>query len=277
MWKMCTNALIWHGKSKNQRQQWVNVTMADNNLQTNYAYDNYGRLIAIRAGTSTNQTSIHQLGFSFNSQKQLQYRTQGTLKEDFTYHGNRLETSKLNGVTTFVTSYDAKGNINSTTQASNYKYNVPEKPYAVGEIENPVWELPGLNIESSYTIDNLIKSISNGTYAQAFAYGPSGQRFQVDQKKNGTITDSKIYVGNSEFYLDAEGYLTRSLTHIYAPTGICAVYGKVGNEGNFHYIHTDYLGSWLAITSDQGSLTKRQSFDAWGRPRNPDTWELFTG
>jgi RHS repeat-associated protein len=42
-----------------------------------------------------------------------------------------------------------------------------------------------------------------------------------------------------------------------------------------YYIHTDYLGSWLAITDHTGSLTNKYSYDAWGRPRNPANWELL--
>ena len=41
------------------------------------------------------------------------------------------------------------------------------------------------------------------------------------------------------------------------------------NVKEFYYIHTDYLGSWLAITDGTGSLKNRYSYDAWGRPRNP--------
>lgn len=44
----------------------------------------------------------------------------------------------------------------------------------------------------------------------------------------------------------------------------------------FYYIHTDYLGSWLAITDNSGSLKQRYSYDAWGRPRDPVTWLLKT-
>ena len=53
------------------------------------------------------------------------------------------------------------------------------------------------------------------------------------------------------------------------------MYKKIGTSETFHYIHTDYLGSWLAITDGNGSLTHNHSYDAWGRPRDPFTWELM--
>ena len=42
----------------------------------------------------------------------------------------------------------------------------------------------------------------------------------------------------------------------------------------FYYIHTDYMGSWLAITDNSGSLKNHYNYDAWGRRRDPVTWKL---
>ena len=62
---------------------------------------------------------------------------------------------------------------------------------------------------------------------------------------------------------------------VYAPTGIYAVYQDSASVQNFHYIHTDYLGSWLKITNQNGTVENSYSYDAWGRPRNPNTWALM--
>jgi RHS repeat-associated protein len=54
------------------------------------------------------------------------------------------------------------------------------------------------------------------------------------------------------------------------------VYEKAANNpAKFYYIHTDYLGSWLGVTNQQGSLTNHYSYDPWGRPRDPATWKLM--
>ncbi|NOU15929.1 MAG: RHS repeat-associated core domain-containing protein [Bacteroidales bacterium] len=90
-----------------------------------------------------------------------------------------------------------------------------------------------------------------------------------------TGVSSKIYLGSSEFILDNSGNITSSRTFITAPTGICAVWEKVGSaNGALHYIHTDNQGSWLKITSESGTVENTYSYDAWGRPRNPSTWVL---
>ena len=40
--------------------------------------------------------------------------------------------------------------------------------------------------------------------------------------------------------------------------------------GTMHYAITDYLGSILKMTNEDGSvIVAEQSFDAWGRYRNP--------
>ncbi len=43
-----------------------------------------------------------------------------------------------------------------------------------------------------------------------------------------------------------------------------------------YYVHKDYLGSWLCITNSNGAVVEEQSFDAWGRRRNPNNW-TYTG
>ncbi len=42
------------------------------------------------------------------------------------------------------------------------------------------------------------------------------------------------------------------------------------------FTYTDHLGSITHITDNEGSLLAEQSFDAWGRARNPETWEYET-
>jgi hypothetical protein len=44
---------------------------------------------------------------------------------------------------------------------------------------------------------------------------------------------------------------------------------------DFYYIHTDNQGSWLKITDSDGTVENSYSYDAWGRPRDPNTWELL--
>lgn len=272
-----SNVTIWAGQ-KNEKELWSQFSMQNGSLTTKYEYDESTlQLLSIKTGNSSNPTGIQNLGFVYNDKRQLWKRTEGSLTEEFTYDTkNRLTISQVQGKLPFVVNYSDNGNITGTSQSGEYIYDPNSKPYAVNEVMDPAWQSLGFNTDISYTSDNRIQTISNGTYTDVFAYGPSGQRFKVDHLEGATLQKSKIYVGNSEFTLDANGNITESHTFISAPTGICAVYSKVGSSpASINYVHTDYLGSWLTMTNEAGNEVARQSFDAWGRPRNPNTWDLL--
>lgn len=283
---------IWEGKDQNERQQWTNFEMSNGLIKTVWGYDGSKySLNSIKAGTGSNPTSIHNLGFNFNTKGQLEQRTEGTaLTEDFDYDAlNRLTTATITkiigGNTTvsqFTSQYQPNGNISSTSLTGNYSYSTGH-PHAVDSLSLPTGNYTKsleLSTSSSFTPDNCIDTMSNAISRNVFAYGPSGNRFKVEHSTvtNGTynVSYSKVYVGSSEFLYGSNGtQVLCKRTFIYAPTGICAVYQDSATVKSFHYIHTDNLGSWLKITDANGNVKNRYSYDAWGRPRNPNTWDLL--
>ena len=48
------------------------------------------------------------------------------------------------------------------------------------------------------------------------------------------------------------------------------------NDYNYFYTYTDHLGSILTVTNKYGNIIAEQSFDAWGRYRDPDTWNYIS-
>jgi RHS repeat-associated protein len=280
------NELIWSGNSKNAQEMWTRYSLG-NGIETHFAYNAKYMLESISTGTYPAPKpylypiSVFRLRYSYNDKGQLTERLEqrlsgAELKENFNYDNyNRLDLSQVLGKDPFVVSYIENGNVLSTSQSSNYDYSTTQNPYAVIEVQDPQWQTPEFSVVSSFTSDNRLHTIDNGTFINTFTYNPSGQRFLLEHIANGQKQWGKIYIDNSEFVLDANDNIQNSRTHIFAPTGICAVYEKVGATQTFYYIHTDHLGSWLAMTDGTGSLIARQSFDAWGRPRNPDTWDLL--
>ncbi len=267
------HSLIWSGDTKNDRDQWTKYSEGPV-LSTTWGYDGNARLSSILTGTAAAPASIQNLGFTFNTQGQLTNRTDGALSEGFTYDNQDRLTGSIVGNITQEYSYLDNGNINSTTLAGTYQYG--QAPHQVANVSG-VSSSGGsvtLSTTSTYTSDNKIFNIDNGTYKDLFAYGPDGNRFKVDFYKNSALSYSKVYDNNSEFLYDNNGNYLCGRTLIYAPTGICAVYQDSASSRNFYYIHTDYQGSWLAITDNTGSLKNRYSYDAWGRPRDPNTWAL---
>lgn len=269
-------APLWEGKFMNDRQQWTEFNLG-NGLTTKWGYDSKYMLSSIKTGVSGNESSIQNLGFSFNDKGQLVTRTDNSLSESFIYDNlNRLTTSTVLGQNPATVSYSTIGNITSTSLAGTYSYDAA-KPHAVGSVTGTSAQgtQPSFVTSSTFTADNKIKEINNTTYKNAFTYGPSGNRFKVDRYESNNLTTSKLYVGNSEYILNSAGTEVTRRTFIYAPTGICAVWEKNGtNPAVFYYIHTDYLGSWLKITNQSKTVENTYSYDAWGRPRDPATWVL---
>ncbi|MCD4792169.1 MAG: hypothetical protein K8R54_02980 [Bacteroidales bacterium] len=92
---------------------------------------------------------------------------------------------------------------------------------------------------------------------------------------------TKYFFGSYEKTIDN---ITGEVTEYnYLPGG--AIFKKVDGVGEMLFTYTDHtesssaqaLGSITHITDDQGNFfdEHEQSFDAWGRIRNPETWELL--
>ncbi len=61
--------------------------------------------------------------------------------------------------------------------------------------------------------------------------------------------------------------------YIDSPAGLVSMAVKENNgSAEFYYAYTDHLGSLLKITDDDDNTLNEQSFDAWGRRRNPTDW-----
>jgi RHS repeat-associated protein len=57
--------------------------------------------------------------------------------------------------------------------------------------------------------------------------------------------------------------------------GLVALNIRTNGADAMYYVHTDHLGSLNSTYNSNGSKVYEQSFDAWGRKRNPTNW-LYT-
>ncbi len=108
-------------------------------------------------------------------------------------------------------------------------------------------------------------------------YGPDGQRRKSLRYEDQVLQSEKYFLGNYEKVVDAAGSITKEYHYISCPAGIIGVATR-SNEGNFEfqYVLTDHLGSLQALVRENGTLEQEFSFDPWGNPRNPLTWESDT-
>lgn len=71
-----------------------------------------------------------------------------------------------------------------------------------------------------------------------------------------------------------------NIHYIYGGDGLaCIVVRNPCTEGGdeYHYVYKDHLGSILTTTDELGAITGEQSFDAWGRRRDVNTWAYWDG
>lgn len=80
-----------------------------------------------------------------------------------------------------------------------------------------------------------------------------------------------MYAGDYERI--TKGGQTWHVNYVSGPEGLTAIIVTNGSAEQTHYVFTDHLGSILKTVDAAGNMTSTQSFDAWGRYRNPINWE----
>jgi RHS repeat-associated protein len=203
------------------------------------------------------------------------------LTEEFSYdYLDRLTQTKLNNTIVSQLQYDGSsgssmGNITTKTDAGNYVYN-SNKIHAVNYILNPQGAQAPPSVISmnqqqlTYTPRLKTATVSENNYEWSFLYGPGDERVKSTLKLSGTETERKYYIGDYE--KQVKGNITRELHYIRNNNGLCAILLIENGVLTPYFIYTDHLGSILTATTNSGAIAVSQSFDAWGRFRDPNTW-----
>jgi RHS repeat-associated protein len=187
--------------------------------------------------------------------------------ESFAYDNqNRLLTGA--GGTPFTINYAANGNITSKTDAGSYEYTTP-KINAVSKI-NCVANIPLLTQTVTYNDFFQPDKVKEGAFELNYTYSSDYQRIKSELKNNNVVTNTRYYFGDYE--KDITAGTTRHIHYISAGQGLVAIVVREGATDSYFFTYTDYLGSILTVTDDAGAIVAEQSFDAWGRKRNPTNW-----
>ncbi len=86
----------------------------------------------------------------------------------------------------------------------------------------------------------------------------------------------KYYFGSYEKTIKADTiteYCRLPGGAVYKTTNLPSSEGQGSVSTELLFTYTDHLGSITHITDDGGNLLAEQSFDAWDRMRNPETWQ----
>ncbi|HNL85143.1 MAG TPA: FG-GAP-like repeat-containing protein, partial [Chitinophagales bacterium] len=190
-------------------------------------------------------------------------------------------TTNGNAARTWTYDNDKNGNVKSSTDLGNFSYHAVKK-HALTKTElNCTQTGTQVPIQTlDYTPANqparIIKPGTPNSYEMLFSYGADDTRVKSELKLNGAVQSTRYYSGNYEKWISAGN--TKHIYYIYGSTGLCAIATKDNGSSslNYYYAYTDHLGSLLKLTDNTGNTLVEQSFDAWGRYRDPNNWASYT-
>ncbi len=262
---------IWKAEQYNALGQ-IEKFLFGNGLRTTKTYDAAHFLKTVQT-TNSGGTFLQNMEYDFNaangnllSRKNKRYN----LTENFEYDQlDRLTQATVTGQAAIKIAYQPSGNIDTKSGIGTYTYGDNAGPHALTNIENTGGIVSPLDQDITYTAFNKVETITENNTVAVFKYGPDQERRKMTIEGSGT-TITRIYIGNYE--KEVNNGNTRELHYIGAGGEIVAIYEKTGTSGAMFYVHPDHLGSLNVVTNEEGSIVEEQSFDAWGRRRNPQNW-----
>lgn len=175
------------------------------------------------------------------------------------------------------TTYDNnnKGNTSYKSDAGEYFYD-SNRPFAIATLQNPEPALATHQQDISYTGFNQPHEIEENDFKLVYYYGPDEQRrLSILYDAQDNVIKKIYYNGNYEI-IETNGN-TYEVNYLFSPEGLFGIAVKENNNPvQVYYVETDHLGSILGLYNEAGQPVYTQSFDAWGRERNPETWDYTT-
>ena len=170
--------------------------------------------------------------------------------------------------------FATNGNIKSSyilNSMLTYKYD-PTKINQVTKIDKT--NFPQVNQQTvKYTKFSKAFEIVDGVSKYNINYGPDEERVKMTytNSSNAALNFTRYYASNYE--KEIKGSTIKETHYISGINGNVAMYVTInGANGKMYYLVHDHLGSIVQLLNEDGSVAEEQSFDAWGRRRNPDTW-----
>ena len=184
---------------------------------------------------------------------------------------NRLTSAKVGTNTALTSNYSTDGNITVKSDAAGLgglEY-LNSKINAVSKVSTPInISLSTQNI--TYSVYQRPTNINESTKSLDLTYSFDYERRMATFKTNNVVDETRIYAGNYE--KQTIGSTTREIHYVSNGERLVAIIIKQGTTTTNYYVHTDHLGSILAITDNSMNYVAQQNFDPWGRKRNHTTW-----
>ncbi len=187
-----------------------------------------------------------------------------------------------------------KSDASNPTTAQNYKWKYETSgstanPFAVTQVPLPGSSVPMANSiplvqqDVEWTTFKRVKKITEYPNDLEFTYGPDEMRSMAVYSSLGAPVKTRYYASNFEKTVMAATGVETSSSYVFAEGELIAIITHVTDQpSEIHYTFTDYQGSITHILDNTGmggnngnGLLEERSFNAWGRPRNPDTWQYY--
>ena len=121
-----------------------------------------------------------------------------------------------------------------------------------------------------YTAFNMAASVTQGSATLSYTYDPEHGRTQQVAPAGTTV-----YVGDPGSGIALEKFIGASSSqwneYLYADGGVVgAHFAHQRRVSYIRYFIGDHLGSVSVLTDETGAVVERDSYDAWGKRRNPN-------
>ncbi len=265
----------WTTSGMNARQQ-VTAGHFLNNLNATFGYDSYGFPTSVAVDT------IQNYSFNFDpvsgNLNWRQNNKHSNLRESFYYDNlDRLDSIRMGTTTKLKMAYDGdKGGITTKSDVGTLLYENSGKPYAVSSINPSTGLIPSARDSINYTSFEKISSIFENNNSATFLYNSDNERSRmIVVDSSGTIL-TRWYPSDS-YIKETQGSITKAYTFVGGDAYTAPVVAVTKNDTTIYYdILRDYLGNITHIVnSTNNSVVAEYSYDAWGRMRNPSSWENY--
>ena len=235
-----------------------------------YSYNAYGMPTRRTMGT------VMDYSYSFDPLKgNLMSRTDNLRNQTETFGYDAL--NRLTAIGDREITYSDNGNITSIDSVGDMTYDNSAKPYQVTSLTLEEDIVPSRVQNVTYTCYSRPSIMEEGGRSAAFTYNADGARVKMNVSDGATSVLSRYYIGN-QYELDVTPTGTTERLYLGGDAySAPAVYIKEGSGAwTFYNIGRDYLGNITHIATADGTLVEENSYDPWGRLRNPETKEIYS-
>jgi len=135
-------------------------------------------------------------------------------------------------------------------------YEQASKPHKLTSVSGPTNAIPATNLTVTYTDFRKMECLTEGDKTYMISYGVDEQRRKTVYKENGVTKLTRYYLDDYEEETDNFGNTTK----IHYLSGGSVMINSNGVE-TLYYGYTDFQGSLIALTSENGSNIRRYAYD----------------